>query len=202
MPDGISLFEQYLKEAPDDPPDAGQADAGAPPDIPDGAESDTGPPDMGDAGMDDSPDSGGSFDDGPPDMGGDDFGDGMEDGDEGGEEGGENQEEPIEGLDEKVSAIMNQRLYQSFLAMLNTIGSQISQVKENSDILHALSAESIEITESLQKLDENVRLYLKNIFMEENYSKNLLFFNKCLNLLKLLNDVFTERIRKGIKDAE
>ena len=45
------------------------------------------------------------------------------------------------------------------------------------------------LVEFVKRLDENIRLYLKNSFINENYSKNLLFFNKCLNLLKLLNDI-------------
>jgi len=103
------------------------------------------------------------------------------------------------GLDEKISAIMNMNLYQRYLSLLNTIGGQLTMIKNNSDILHTLSADSLDIVESLKKLDENIRLYLKNSFLNENYSKNLLFFNKCLNLLKLLNDVFDSNVKKGIK---
>ena len=198
-----NIFEKFLYEAPDEePPDAAQAADTGPPNIPDGAGTDPTPPDMPDT------DAGGTDDtgamDAPPDMGGDDdFGDAaMDDGT--GEESENNQEgeQPIEGLDEKVSAIMNQQLYQKFLSMLNTIGSQLSQLKSNSDILYAISPESLEIKEQLSKLDENIRLHLKNSFLDDNYSKNLLFFNKCLNLLKLLNDNFSNQIKKGIKAVE
>ena len=162
MDEEISLFERLLTEAEGDaPPDADMGGGGGdtgPPDIPDGAQNDDGPPDMG---GDEPPDMGDAGDE-PPDMG-DDFG--MDDGSGGeggdnGQEGGEGQENQIDGLDEKVSAIMN------------------------------------------QQLDENIRLYLKDIFLNENYSKNLLFFNKCLNLLNILNKIFSQKIRKGIKDAE
>ena len=73
-------------------------------------------------------------------------------------------------------------------------------LKTNGDVLFTLSPESLDIVGSLKRLDENVRLYLKNTFLNENYSGNLLFFNKCLNLLKLLNDVFDRNVRKGIKE--
>lgn len=204
MDEEISLFERLLTEAEGDaPPDADMGSGGGdtgPPDIPDGAQNDDGPPDMG---GDEPPDMGDAGDE-PPDMG-DDFG--MDDGSGGeggdnGQEGGEGQENQIDGLDEKVSAIMNQQLYQKFLSMLNTISSQQNQIRSNNDILYALSPESLDIADSLSKLDENIRLYLKDIFLNENYSKNLLFFNKCLNLLNILNKIFSQKIRKGIKDAE
>lgn len=190
-----NIFEKFLFEAPGDdvPPDM----VDAPPDVPEGAEND-GPPDMptDDIGGDD----GMSLDDGPPDMpdefGGDEFGT-----DDMSADGSENPDDQLQnlGLDEKISAIMNMNLYQRYLSLLNTIGGQLTMLKNNSDILHSLSADSTEIIESLKKLDENIRLYLKNSFLNENYSKNLLFFNKCLNLLKLLNDVFDSNVKKGIR---
>ena len=93
-------------------------------------------------------------------------------------------------------------LYQRYLTLLNTNGSQLTMIKNNSDILFTLSKDSLSIVEKLKKLDENIRLYLKNSFLHENYSKNLLFFNKCLNLLKILNDIFDKEVRKGIKGTE
>lgn len=190
-----NIFEKFLFEAPGDdvPPDM----VDAPPDVPEGAEND-GPPDIptDDVGGDD----GMGLDDGPPDMpdefGGDEFGT-----DDMSADGSENPDDQLQnlGLDEKISAIMNMNLYQRYLSLLNTIGGQLTMLKNNSDILHSLSADSTEIIESLKKLDENIRLYLKNSFLNENYSKNLLFFNKCLNLLKLLNDVFDSNVKKGIR---
>lgn len=102
------------------------------------------------------------------------------------------------GIDDKVSAIMNMNLYQRFISLLTSIGTQITSIKNNSDVLYTLSKDSVDIVQSLKNLDENIRLYLKNTFINENYSKNLLFFNKCLNLLKLLNDIFDKNVRKGI----
>ena len=196
-----NIFERFLFEAPgsDPPPDIEQNNApdnteSGPPDIPDDASDDNGPPDL----PDDISDDNGA----PPDLGddndtGDDFGtdDGLED-----MEGNENPNDPnnLE-LDEKISAIMNMNLYQRYLSLLNNISNQIIMIKDNTDILYTLSPDSLEIESSLKKLDENVHLYLTNNFMNENYSKNLLFFNKCLNLLKLLNDTFNEKIQKGIK---
>lgn len=208
MADSLSLFERYLTEAPGDPPDMGNFNNSVP-DMPADASTQEGPPDMGnmDGGLGDDmggmPDLGG-FDDGGFDMGMD--GMGMDDGSglmdpNQQQQQQQQQEEPLQ-LDDKVNAIMNQQLYQRYLALLNTIGGQLTMMRNNSDVLHTLSPESIDGIESLKKLDENVRLYIRNTFMHEGYSKNLLFFNKCLNLLKLLNNVFDENIRKGIRNFD
>lgn len=195
----MNMFERFLYEAPgDDPPDTSPPTE-SPPDVPDN------PPeiDQGDN-LEDPPEidlgddnDGGGFGDSPPDMD-DSFG--TDDGsmnNETNDTGDENQNKDI-GLDEKISAIMNMNLYQKFLSLLNTIAGQQTMLKNNSDILYSLSPESLDTIDSLKKLDENIRLYLKNYFLNENYSKNLLFFNKCLNLLKLLNDVLDKNVRKGI----
>lgn len=198
MNEDQKLFERFLFEAPgDDPPDAQMADTG-PPEMPDDAADAASPPDMPDLGGDET---GGGDDGGPPDLGGDnDFGGfgGEEDG--AADDGGEGGEDPnsLE-LDEKISAIMNMQLYQRYLSLLNTITGQLTTVKNNSDVLYSISPDSLDIIEQLKKLDENVRLYIKNSFLHENYSKNLLFFNKCLNLLQLLNVEFDKVIQKGIK---
>lgn len=195
----MSMFEKFLYEAPgDDPPDAPPADS--PPDVPAEAPADSDPPDIpDDAGAD-------IADDGPPDMppdGEDGFGDEGGFGDEEVGNGGEGNENPEDlGLDDKVSAIMNMNLYQRFLSLMNTIGAQLTMLRNNGDVLYTLSSSSLDTVESLKKLDENIRLYLKNTFLNENYSKNLLFFNKCLNLLKLLNDVFDKNIKKGINSMK
>lgn len=195
-----NIFTQFLFEAPEDevPPDMVDS---TPPDMPEGA-ADEPPPDM----SDDIPDMGDGSDnmsagDEPPDMPedmADEFSDDFS------EEPTENDENTLSniGLDDKVSAIMNMNLYQRYLALLNTIGGQLTMIKNNSDMLYTLSSDSLSILDSLKKLDENIRLYLKNSFLNENYSKNLLFFNKCLNLLKLLNDVFDSDIKKGLKSIE
>jgi len=186
----LTLFQQIILEAPGDedpPPDMGAVEE-ASPDIPDN------PPDM-DMGADSE------GDDAPPDINmgeEDDFGDSG-----GGFEGEEGQEDqPDLNVDEKISAVMNMNLYQRYLSLLNNIGNQLSMIKNNSDMLYTLSSESLDIISSLKKLDENIRLYLSNYYMNENYSKNLLFFNKCINLLKLLNEIFDKNIRKGIKAME
>lgn len=195
MAGDLEFFKQFLYEAPGDdpPPDMVQQDNG-------GADS---PPDLGgDDGSADSgapPDLDGGGGDGPPDMGGgDDFG--------GGDDaygGDENQDEQQDlGLDAKVSAIMNVTLYQRFLQLLGNITSQITQIKENSDVLYSITTDCTDILEKLNKLKDNVQLYLTNQFANENYSKNLLFFNKCLNLLALLNDCFDNAIKKGIKSVD
>lgn len=189
----LDLFQQSLfLEAPGDEgeasTDAQPADPpadDAPPDIPDdvGTESDNdAPPDM----PDEDP-----SDDGLGDTG---FDDGQQ----------QEEEDPNKTmkLDAKVSTVMNVNLYQRYLTLLNTINTQLSMIKNNGDMIYTLSDQTSSIIASLKKLDENVRLYLSNIFLEENYSRNLLFFNKCLNLLKLLNDSFDASIQKGIKDKQ
>lgn len=203
MDPSINIFEKFLfTEAPgDDPPDAGGEEASAAPDIPDDAAAQDGPPDLPDT-TDDTDVGDAAGDDGPPDIGGaDDAGnDDFEDtGNYDGETNNNGEQQKELKLDGKVSAIMNMNLYQRFLTLLNTINSQLSMIKNNSDMIYALSPEAPDIIGSLKKLDENIRLYLDNIFVNENYSRNLLFFDKCLNLLKLLNDAFDGSIQKGIK---
>ena len=189
----LDLFQQSLfLEAPGDEGEA-STDAqptdppadDAPPDIPDdvGTESDNdAPPDM----PDEDP-----SDEGLGDTG---FDDGQQ----------QEEEDPNKTmkLDAKVSTVMNVNLYQRYLTLLNTINTQLSMIKNNGDMIYTLSDQTSSIIASLKKLDENVRLYMSNIFLEENYSRNLLFFNKCLNLLKLLNDSFDASIQKGIKDKQ
>ena len=175
-----NIFEKFLFEAPEDevPPDMVDS---TPPEVPDGAENEAPPPDMPD--IEDSMASGDEPPDMPDEFGTDDFAN-----DDADLTGMDTPEDPLQdlGLDDKVSAIMNMNLYQRYLALLNTIGGQLTMIKNNSDILYTLSSDSLDILDSLKKLDENIRLYLKNYFLNENYSKNLLFFNKCLNLLKFL----------------
>lgn len=198
----LNIFERFLFEAPEDeiPPD--MVNNNDPPDIPDGAENDE-PPELDDN-LSGDPDNINTGDDMPPDMP-DEFSEEDFNNEEMGDDGSDNESEESNnnlkniGLDDKVSAIMNMNLYQRFLSLLNTIGNQLTMIKNNSDILYTLSKDSLDTVESLKKLDENIRLYLKNSFLNENYSKNLLFFNKCLNLLKLLNDVFEGSVNKGIK---
>lgn len=195
-----SLFEKslLLYEAPGDPPpDMPADDAGgatvpdSPPDLetPD----DTGPPDLqepvgGDDPIGEAP---------PDDFGGDDeFGGG------GGfdePEGGDDQQQGQElQLDDKVSSILNMNLYQSFLSLLNTIGNQIALISSNSDTLYILSKDISDTMGVLKKLDENIRLYLNNYFEIENYSNNLLFYHKCINLLNISKEIFAKSTKKGI----
>lgn len=198
----LTLFDRVMFEAPDDSPDVPSESNDTPPDMPSAPqESNESLPDLSE-----------DNNDPPPDMMEDDGGDGSQppdiEDDYEDEEAfldDEPEEDPASGnlrFDEKISAIMNMNLYQRFLSLLNTIGSQVSTIKRNSDMLYTISNNSLDIIESLKKLDENIRLYLSNYFLNENYSKNLLFFNKCLNLLKLLNTVFEKNIQKGVRSIE
>lgn len=198
----LTLFDRVMFEAPEDSPDVPSESNDTPPDMPSAPqESNESLPDLSE-----------DNNDPPPDMMEDDGGDGSQppdiEDDYEDEEAfldDESEEDPASGnlrFDEKISAIMNMNLYQRFLSLLNTIGSQVSTIKRNSDMLYTISNNSLDIIESLKKLDENIRLYLSNYFLNENYSKNLLFFNKCLNLLKLLNTVFEKNIQKGVRSIE
>lgn len=193
------LFGKYLFEAPDDQPPDVALDDSNPPDIPDEPPVDDGPPDISDT----TGDNIDTTDDGPPDIS--DGIDGDFDNQDSEEEIGNDVNSSIENnldLDEKISAIMNMNLYQRYLALLNQIAAQLAMMKDSTDILHSVSPESVNIIDSLKKLDENIRLYIKNTFLNENYSKNLLFFNKCLNLLKLLNDIFDKNVKKGLNSMK
>lgn len=189
----LDLFQQSLfLEAPGD---EGEASTDAQPTDP---PADDAPPDIPDD-VGTEPDN-----DAPPDMADEDpSDDGL--GDTGFDDGQQQEEEDPNKtmkLDAKVSTVMNVNLYQRYLTLLNTINTQLSMIKNNGDMIYTLSDQTSSIIASLKKLDENIRLYLSNIFLEENYSRNLLFFNKCLNLLKLLNDSFDASIQKGIKDKQ
>lgn len=201
MGDELNLFQRFMFEAPGDdgpeaaPPDETQSDTTEPPvDAPVDASND-GPPDVSSEppSVDDIGDDGT-----PPDMGDggfeDDFSDETFEDDSGGDES-----QPSK-LDDKLSAIMNVTLYQTFLSLIGDINEQLSTIKNNTDMFYTLSGESLDIVPDLKKLDENIRLYLKNTFIHERYEKNLLFFNKCMNLYKLLGDKFNTNISNGIKE--
>ena len=190
-----NIFSKFLYEAPDDDPPDTVSDTG-PPDVPDDINSD-GPPDMGDFEdntTQDQTDTEGTNDD-PPDMT-DDFGDTGDFNDEGDDiQNDESQEEDL-GLDDKVSAVMNDILYQNYMSLITKINTQLTNMKDNSD------EDTSEIVRKLEELDENIRLYIKHKFLKEDYSKNKLFYNECLNLLGLINKVFDRSIHKGIKDQK
>ena len=193
----LSLFERYLIEAPEDEaaPDANmdvstEDPPEAPIEDPPAIDGTTGDDNAGDF----SADSDGTED--PPDMG--DFG--TDDMDTGTEDDTSDGNSAPTGLDGKVSAIMNQTLYKRYLSLLTQIASQQTSIKNNSDILYTISADVAGIVKSLSRLEGNIRSYLKNTFADENYSRNLLFFNKAVNLFKLLDDSFDAMIRKGMKE--
>lgn len=200
MSDELNLFQKFMFEAPGDdestavPPDESQMNTNV--DPPDNMSTDTGrSTDVSDEPL--SEDNVAGDDDAPPDMGDggfeDDFSNDMVEDDSGGTE-------IQQKIDDKLSNIMNVRLYQSFLSFIGDINEQITTIKNNMDMFYTLSNESLDVIPDLKKLDENVRLYLKNTFVYERYEKNLLFFNKCMNLYKLLGDKFNTDVSKGIKE--
>lgn len=169
----MSLFERVFFEAPeDDPPDM------TPPAM------DDAPPDMG--GADDPPPD---IDPGDMDMDAGDGGFGYEDDAEDGD---------VENLnfDDKISIIMNQRLYERFIKLHMTLKNQLKIFNKNMDLIDAISDKNDSILTSLTKLNENVEEYMSEYFMNENYSKNLLFFNKCINLYNLLQKTFDKEIKR------
>jgi len=195
MSNSLDFFKQVLYEAPGDeapadPPAEMPAVDNSPPDsMPDASPADdlgSPPPEMPDVGSDDnsSDDMGGGMDD----FGSDD------------DSNNDNSKEKknLE-IDEKISNILNKLLYDKFLTLLNQIGSQLSNIKNNNEVLHTLVPNLGELTEQYKRLDESIRLYINDSFLYENSSKNLLFFNQCLNALKLLNDRFSDEINKGTR---
>ncbi len=98
--------------------------------------------------------------------------------------------------------VMNANLYQSYLSLLQKFTAQQQAIKNNRDVLYTISPESLDTLDLLKKLDENMRLYMKNSFPNENYSKNQLFFNKCLAYYRLLVDQFSEVMKKGTRDLK
>ena len=194
------IFTRFLYEAEED---EGAPDEFESPDFGDdgGGQEETGGGDMPEY------DPAGDEDNGsPPDMpdfGGDDDGDDYGDYDD--QESGEGEDDSKkvpENLNDKVSALMNANLYQSYLSLLQKFTAQQQAIKNNRDVLYTISPESLDTLDSLKKLDENMRLYMKNSFVNENYSKNLLFFNKCLTLYRLIVDQFAEVMKKGTKDLK
>ena len=193
----MSFFDKYFVEEGEDvpPADTGGGDTGGAPPA-DAPPADDGPPDMPtDLGGGD--DMGGGTDDMPPGM--DDFGGGDDSSGDtssgGGEEG--NKKEPT--FAEKISNILNSKLYQRFISLLNRIENQLLSIKNNFDIFNIICSESTDHIDILKKLSENIRLYINEYFINESYSKNLLFFNKCLNLYKLTNDELIKVVKHGIK---
>lgn len=187
----MSLFEQWMFEAPgDDPAPDVPADTAAP-DVPADDAPSADPPDIGGDDMGDAP-----ADDGPPDIGGDDFG--------GDDFGGDDNIIPEEGsgdmgLSEKISSILNMNLYQSYLELISQIGSQISSMKDNADLLYAITPKVDTVVKRLKDLEENIRLYIDNHYLNEKYEKNRLFYNKCKNLANLIDRDFNNMISKEIK---
>lgn len=185
-----NLFERVLFEA-----DGDDINAVKPDDV---NMNNTGPPDIGEEGNNEEPVEDNPMD--PPDIG-EDYSniDNLGDDESINPEGDVNKTEDLD-LDEKISTVMNSNLYQRFLTLVNTISSQLSVLKDNNDIIYSASPKSLGIIESLKKLRENINLYLAYYFINNNYSKNLLFFNKCLNLLNLLNKNFEKDLKQGINE--
>lgn len=194
-----SLFEQWMFEAPGDEttPDEPAATDQAPDIPPENTSSDTPPDlDMSDTSSDaDLPADEG--DDLPPDLEDGDFN--MD------EDMGEDipEENPTADMhiDDKVSSILNLNLYQQYTALLSQVSVQINSINKNTDLLYAITKDTESILSALRKLEENMRLYVDNNFSNERYEKNLLFYNKCKNLNKFLNDKFDSIIHKGIKES-
>lgn len=98
---------------------------------------------------------------------------------------------------EKISNILNAKLYQRYLTLLNHIENQLIIIKNNADVFGILLKSSPEIIDVFKKLEENIRIYISDYFEKENYSKNLLFFNKCINLYKACNEILNKNMKKN-----
>ena len=181
-----SLFERVLFEADGDT-------------NPDVDNNNTGPPDIGEDNVNVDPIEDISTDT-PPDIG-EDYSNIDNLGDDGSIDPNSIGDNEVNlDLDEKISNVMNANLYQRFLTLIGTISDQLSVLKDNNDIIYSSAPKSLGIIESLKKLKENINLYLAYYFINNNYSKNLLFFNKCLNLLNLLNKNFEKKLKQGVNE--
>ena len=146
------------------------------------------PPDMDMGGMDMSMGDGGG-----DDMG---FGDDQQQ-----QQNGDLPNENL-AINDKVSLLMNVNLYNHYLSLRDKLKGELSSINNNKDILYSISKDIPGIVSDLNKLENNVSTYMRNLFSNESYSKNLLFFNKCVNLYKLIIDEFNDLTKKGIKDVE
>lgn len=190
----LKVFTEEGEDTP--PPDDAGGDPGPPPDL--SATED--PPSLDGAGLDSSENMGDTSG-GMDDMGGgDDFGSsddmGMDDNssDDGSGEG----EKKELSVGEKISNVLNGKLYQRYLALLNRIENQILTIKNNLDIFNILFENDNSIINILKKLSENIRIYINEKFIKENYSNNKLFFNKCINLYKMTNDELVKLMKRNI----
>lgn len=114
--------------------------------------------------------------------------------------GGSGQQQSQEDITfgEKISNILNKKLYQRYLTLLNRIENQLLTIKNNLDIFTLLISDNDSNVNVLKKLNENIRTYINEYFANEDYSKNQLFFDKCINLYKLTNEELTKVMRKNI----
>lgn len=180
-----NIFDQLVfREAPGDEPEPADSTDTGPPDLP-ADDSGGAPPIEGD-----EPPDIPEIDDFDPDNPGSEMADDGTDGDGA----------PLE-ISEKISVVMNYQLYQRFLTLSNTVANQLSTIRSNNDLIHSVSPKALAVIEPLGKLGDNIRLYLTNNFLDNNYSRNLLFYNKCLNLMKLLEDIFARELGRGKPDT-
>ena len=187
-----SLFEKVLFEAD------GDTDNANPDDV--NTNNSTGPPDIGEDDNNEEPADDFSAEN-PPDVNEDDSStDDLGDTTGSLDPNNDGNKEDDLGLDAKISTVMNENLYQRFLSLISTITNQLSVLKDNNDIVYTAAPKSLGIIESLKKLRDNINLYLAYYFINNNYSKNLLFFNKCLNLLNLLNKNFEKDLKHGVNE--
>lgn len=193
----LDFFKKFLYEAPgEDPPDVAPDQGGdsPPPDMPeeDNSIDMSDPPDIPD---DNSPG------DPPPDL--------DSDVDTESEENYEDitgidtsDQQSDEGLSDKISAIMNQYLYQKFLKLVGQVSSKISEIKDNSDVLYAVTKDCSDVTSRLMRLETCLKLYMTNQFSNNSYSDNLHFFNRCFNSYALIGKIFDDLIKSGIRSMK
>lgn len=99
-------------------------------------------------------------------------------------------------FDKKVSDILNRELYQHYMSLKKTINQELTMLENNIDYINSEVMKETDIVEILKKLEENMDLYLANYFVNSNYSKNVFFYNKCLNMVNLVNLEFKRVLEK------
>lgn len=171
----LTFFEQILMEADTPPPDI--EDSG-------NIEQDNNPPDID------------NQQDQPNEMFSDNMGDQDMEFDQDNQGDQQNQPENIP-LDKKISTILNESLYRRFLILKDKVTNHLSMITNNADTIQSLVPTALDILTSLKKLQENIELYLTRQFTAEDYSVNLLFYNKCINYISLLDDNFATELKKA-----
>lgn len=100
-------------------------------------------------------------------------------------------------FDKKISDTLNRNLYQHYISLKKTINQELTMTEDNLDFIDPEVLKDTNLVEILKKLSSNMDLYLMNNFLNNDYSKNVFFYNKCLNMVNLVNIEFSKALKKS-----